>query len=159
MHQCKALQRRPVQEALICSDDRNAGKVAVVQNQARWRYGARKPKRQNNAKRFAGPDLVGKQSRRSRSARQRRRAGPVALPLLILQLSSRIKCALTDPLGVAHGTKSGRSLGRRGACSAATQFTRCEPPARAGARSLQPCALESEQCDGLINAAANWQAS
>jgi len=35
--QRKALQRRQVQEALICSDDRNARYVAVVQDQARWR--------------------------------------------------------------------------------------------------------------------------
>ena len=66
LFQCKALQRRQVQEALIYSDDRNARYVAVMQNQARWRYGARELKRQNNAKRFAGPDHVGN------------RAGPVA---------------------------------------------------------------------------------
>jgi hypothetical protein len=63
-----ALQRKLVQQAPIRPDDRNARDVSVVHHQAGWRCAARKPKRQVNAKRFAWPDFIGEQSRRSGSA-------------------------------------------------------------------------------------------
>jgi hypothetical protein len=54
----KPLQRGPVQEALIRSDNRNARDITVMQNQARWRRVAREAERQQNPKRFARPHFI-----------------------------------------------------------------------------------------------------
>lgn len=56
--QRKPLQRGPVQEALIRSDDHNARNITVMQNQTRWRRVVGKAERQKNTKRFAWSDFI-----------------------------------------------------------------------------------------------------
>lgn len=92
----QALQRGPVQEALVRANDDDTGEIAVMQDQAGRHCIAWKLKRQESAKRLAGAQRIGQQFFRRGDS-----AGLVAISLLVFELCVGVRRALRDSPGDA----------------------------------------------------------